>query len=138
MIVYVDSSALLKRVLREEHHRELRERVAELESGPYELTTSTLGWIEVTRALKAWAERTAGSPDDMDARALAGVSALPISYEVVSLARRIGPQTLRSLDAIHCAAATVANASLLISYDDRMVEAAQMIGFATESPGAPG
>lgn len=135
MIVYLDSSALIKRVLVEPCADELIERIDELENGPHELMTSTLGWVEVTRALKAWSERNNAAVEDLDARALAGVGAIPISYEVVSLARKIGPQTLRSLDAIHCAAATMLEASRVISYDTRLLAAANMIGFATESPG---
>lgn len=135
MIVYVDSSALLKRVLLEDHHRALRARVAELEAGPHEMITSTLSWVEVTRALKARSQRTGDSFEDFDARALAGISVMPVSYEVVAQARRIGPQSLRSLDAVHCATASVIDASLLLSYDERMLDAARMIGFATESPG---
>lgn len=134
-VVYLDSSALLKRVLREAHHRELRARISELAGGPSELMTSALSWVETTRALKAYAERTKEGTADFDARALAGIGVMPVSYEVVGQARRIGPQTLRSFDAIHCATAAVLDASLLISYDDHMIDAARMIGFATESPG---
>lgn len=135
MIVYIDSSALVKRVLDEPHAEALIDRIAELENGPHELMTSTLGWVEVTRGLKAWAEREHEALEDLDARALAGISVMPVSYEVIAQARRIGPQSLRSIDAIHCATASVIDASLLLSYDDRMLAAAQMIGFATESPG---
>ncbi|MGH2907221.1 MAG: type II toxin-antitoxin system VapC family toxin [Solirubrobacterales bacterium] len=134
--MYFDSSALLKRVLDEEHTKTLRGRIAELAGGPNELVTSTLAWVEVTRALKSWAERLGRNVADFDAKALAGIEAYPISYEIVALARKIGPQSLRSLDAIHCAAATIADAGLIVSYDARLLDAANMIGFATESPGA--
>lgn len=136
MIAYFDSSALLKRVLIEDCHRELRARAEELESGPWELMTSTLSWVEVSRALKARSERVGDSVDDLDARALAGVSVMPVSHDVIAQARRIGPQTLRSLDAIHCATASVVDAAVVVTYDERMRAAARMIGFKTESPGA--
>ena len=54
---------------------------------------------------------------------------------VVSLARRIGPITLRSLDAIHLATATLIDADLVIAYDERLLLAAEELGFATASPG---
>jgi predicted nucleic acid-binding protein len=137
LLVYLDSSALIKRVVEEEHAVELVERLSELELGANQLLTSTLGWIEVTRAVKARAERLGlGSLDDLDAQALSGVAAQPVSYDVVSLARKIGPMTLRSLDAIHCATAALVDAEILISYDARLLEAAATIGFRTESPGA--
>ena len=135
MLVYLDSSALLKRVLREDHAAALRTRLSELADGPHELLTSTLGWVEITRALKTRAERAGERPGDQNAKALAGVSGYPVSYEVISLARKIGPQELRSLDAIHCATASLTDCDLLISYDRRMLDAAALIGFATESPG---
>lgn len=136
MLVYLDSSAILKRVLEEPQAAELAERFGELEIGGNELLTSTLGWVEVTRGLQVRAERlNLDSLDDLDSQALSGIAAYPVSYEVIALARRIGPRALRSLDAIHCATATLADADLLISYDTRLLAAAAHIGFKTESPG---
>lgn len=137
MLVYLDSSAIVKRVLEEQHSAQLSARFSELENGGNELLTSTLGWVEVTRGLQTRAERLGiDSLDDLDARALSGIAAYPVSYDVISLARRIGPRVLRSLDAIHCATATLADADLVISYDQRLISAASTMGFMTESPGA--
>jgi predicted nucleic acid-binding protein len=136
-LVYLDSSALLKRVLDEPNSAALKDRVEELENGEHELLTSTLAWIEVTRALKTRAERlSVDSPVDFDAQALAGITGFPISYEIVSLARRIGPRSLRSLDSIHCATATLVDASVLLTYDQRLAKAAAEIGLLVESPGS--
>ncbi|MBJ7458365.1 MAG: type II toxin-antitoxin system VapC family toxin [Thermoleophilaceae bacterium] len=136
MLVYLDSSALLKRVILEDHSRALRKSVEALEFGANELLTSTLGWIEVSRSLqRRFAEGTDGARGDLEAEALSGIAGFPISYDVVSVARRIGAPTIRSLDAIHCATATLAEADILISYDKKMIEAAATMGLAVDSPG---
>lgn len=136
MLIYLDSSAIVKRVVLEEHSQELRERLSMLEDGANELLTSTLGWIEVSRSLqRRLALDNLTSSGDFESRALTGVAGFPMSYEVVGVARRIGSAQLRSLDAIHCATATVAQADLLITYDKGLAEAARAIGLSVESPG---
>ncbi|MBI2690602.1 MAG: type II toxin-antitoxin system VapC family toxin [Solirubrobacterales bacterium] len=137
MLVYLDSSAIVKRVVLEEHSQALRERLSTLEAGANELLTSTLGWIEVSRTLqRRLALDDLGSSGDFESRALTGVAGFPMSYEVVGVARRIGTAALRSLDAVHCATATVAQADLLITYDKGLASAASSIGLTVESPGA--
>lgn len=135
MLVYLDSSAILKRVLNEEHAVSFREWLERqlLES---ELITSTLAWIEVTRALRRQAAiRGVDDLEGRDVEALSGISACPVSYEVVSLARRIAPGDLRSLDAIHCASAAFVDADLFVSYDDRLLNAARANALPVAIPG---
>jgi hypothetical protein len=57
--------------------------------------------------------------------ALSGIAERPIAADVVSLARRTGPNLLRSLDAIHLATAILVDADVVITYDDRLAEAAR-------------
>lgn len=45
------------------------------------------------------------------------------------------PRVLRSLDAIHLATAVLINADLMLSYDDRLTDAAGHNGIAIETPG---
>jgi len=55
---------------------------------------------------------------------------------VVGVARRLGPSSLRSLDAIHLATASIMAADVVIAYDGRLLRAAEELGFRTLSPGA--
>lgn len=126
----------MKRVILEDHSRALRARVEELEVGANELLTSTLGWVEVSRSLqRRFPDATDEPRGDLEIEALSGVAGFPISYEVVAVARRIGAPGLRSLDAIHCATATLADADVLISYDRGMLLAANAMGLSVDSPG---
>lgn len=135
MLVYLHSSAILKRVLTEDHSVPFREWLSD-KADSAELITSTLSWVEVTRALRRYA--ASRGEDDIagkDGEALSGISGCPVSYEVISLARRIGPGELRSLDAIHCASATILDADLFVSYDDRLLGAARHSAIAVAAPG---
>jgi len=87
--LYVDSSALLKRVFDEAESRALTEVVDE----PVEV-------------------------------ALSGMLEKPITAEVIALARRLSPPMLRGLDAIHLASALLVDADALVSYDQRLNDAA--------------
>ncbi len=126
----------MKRVLSEPESAPLSLRLAELAAGAHELVTSTLGWVEVSRTLR---QRLAVGdfeyPGDAESDALSGIAGYPISYETIAVARRIGGESLRTLDAIHCATATMVGAASLISYDRRLLESAKSIGVPVETPG---
>lgn len=136
MILYVDSSALLKRVFDEEESDHLESALEEAVRAGDSLVASALAWIEVERAT-----RTASLQDpEIDAAqlaedALAGVGDSPIGSDVVSLARRIGPLQLRSLDAIHLASAILLDVDVLYAYDDRLTDAARHHGVGVAAPG---
>lgn len=66
---------------------------------------------------------------------MSGIIEFPITDHVVSIAARLGPTALRSLDAIHLAAATLMNTDLVCAYDQRLLQAASELGFRTISPG---
>ncbi len=55
--------------------------------------------------------------------------------DVVSVARRIEPLVLRSLDAIHLATAVLIDADLVVTYDDRLADACRRNSLAVASPG---
>lgn len=136
MLVYLDSSALLKRVLEEPFTDELRAAIDEAQEAGHEMLTSTLGWIEVTRALRRRTFPRGGfSIDQLENLAMSGVSTCPVTYEVVSLSRRIGPSELRSFDAVHCATAMILDADRFVSYDDRQLAAAESNALAVVAPG---
>jgi len=73
-------------------------------------------------------------------RQLSRLDQILLSTEVLDRAATLAPNVqLRSLDAIHLAAAQVVGADLraLVTYDLRMAEAAQNLGLAVERPGEP-
>lgn len=135
MRVYLDSSAVLKRVVVEPESGELVATIDDHEARGDLLASSTLAWVEVTRALRA---RKAGGPADAISaadEALSGVGEYPVSPEVISLARHLNPSVLRSLDAIHLASAVLLDADLVLAYDDRLAVACKANGIACAAPG---
>lgn len=135
MRIYVDSSALIKRAFLEAESDALEVTLRGHVEQNDALLSSSLSWIEVSRALKRGVTRehqetVAAAVDD----SLSGVAERPITPDVVSLARRIGPARLRSLDAIHLATAVLLDADALITYDDRLAAAARHADLTVISP----
>lgn len=140
MRVYVDSSALIKRVVSEAESDALEDAVGRHADAGDALVSSTLAWIEVSRALR---QRLDGAdPDEVTLAvedAFSGIAERAIGTDVVSLARRVGPNALRSLDAIHLATALLIDVDVMLTYDDRLAAAARDSGFAVAAPpGLPG
>lgn len=135
MRVYLDTSALLKRTLEERESDAFEHELERWASREAELVSSALAWIEVTRALRA---RLDAEPPKLVAtlvdETLRDIVECPITEHVVSIARRIGPPSLRSLDAIHLASAAMLDVDLVCAYDERMLAAAGELGFRTVSP----
>ena len=69
---------------------------------------------------------------------LDGLDVLPLTEPVMMFAESVGPATLRSLGAIHLAAAAHLKQELtvFVSYDHRLSDGCRDIGLATASPGA--
>jgi predicted nucleic acid-binding protein len=126
--LYVDSSALIKRYLKEDG---AAEAVAHMASDPV-LVTSALTAIEVRRNL------TRILTDDLEvlrARLVVDLDAfavIPLDAQVCAEAARIAEKTLcRSLDSIHLAAARRAgSATTVLTFDQRQAEAARSIGLS--------
>lgn len=135
MRVYLDSSALVKRVLDEPGSDALEVALTRYGDSGVTFMSSTLAWVEVTRAVRSRleAEPPAEVANLVDL-ALAGIVECPMTDQVVSISRRLGPSTLRSLDAIHLASAALLNIDVICAYDRRMLEAAAEHGFRTVSP----
>ncbi|MGI8826384.1 MAG: type II toxin-antitoxin system VapC family toxin [Chloroflexota bacterium] len=137
MRIYVDSSALLKRVFDERGSDALRSTMDAYAHDGSVLVSSSLAWIEVSRALRA---RLAGSDDTVvekwSVTALSGILERPINADIVALARRLGPPILRTLDAIHMASALLTDVGVMIVYDLRLLDAARHHGLTSVSPGA--
>ena len=135
MRVYVDSSALLKRVFAESDSRPLISTLRDFQQADTALVTSSLAWVEISRALRAYANTEMDvEVDNLVEVSLSGVLEKPITSEVIALARRLNPPVLRSLDAIHLATALLVDADVILAYDLRLIEAAAEHKIRTLSP----
>jgi len=135
---YLDSSAIIKRVRDEEHSAALVDRLRSLSKSGHATITSALTWVEVERSLRSIVARAGALDtyplDDAVATATIDIGIVRITAPVLAAARWIGPPILRSLDAIHLASAVLGGASVFITYDQRLAEAARSVKLAVESP----
>ncbi|MFZ0170574.1 MAG: type II toxin-antitoxin system VapC family toxin [Acidimicrobiales bacterium] len=132
MRLYLDSSALVKLVQREKESDALRRFLRRHRAD--QLVTSALARVEVVRAVLI------GGPAALAQarRQLSRLDQILLSTEVLDRAATLAPNVqLRSLDAIHLAAAQLVGGDLraVVTYDRRMANAAQDLGFAVERPG---
>ena len=142
MRIYADSSALIKRVVEEAESDALQaaldDHIASDITYDTVVVSSALAWIEVGRALSSLSDSGANSREQLvDAFevALSGVAERPITADVVSLARRVAPPVLRTLDAIHLATAILLDVDVVLTYDDRLADACRHNGLAVSTPG---
>ena len=128
-LVYLDSSALVKIFVDEPESRALTQYLV---ASPA-LASSALARVEVARAVRL----QHGSMLAVE-RFLAGMQIMPLTDELISGAAGLVSASVRSLDAIHLAAASSLGSSLaaLVTYDRRMAAAAAGLGLALASPGA--
>jgi uncharacterized protein len=134
-VIYLDTSALTKLLIAEPETPELQTwLIAQNGQGEYTVT-SALGRVELMRVVAGY-----GEPGQAErARYLLdGLDILPLAEPVIALAETIGPPTLRSLDAIHLAAAAQIERELtaFVTYDHRLLDGCREVGLATASPGA--
>jgi predicted nucleic acid-binding protein len=126
---YLDTSALVKLVVAEPGTAELRAWLTEVDR---DLVACDLARTELLRAVwRAAPDRVLQARAVLDSITLTELSAL-----VFEQAGRLDPTTLRSLDAIHLAAALDLGDDLdgLVTYDDRLAEAARSNGIAVVAP----
>jgi predicted nucleic acid-binding protein len=138
MRVYCDSSALIKRSIQEAESEAVEAAIERHVSQDAVIVSSSLAWVEVSRALRSQLDGDSQREDDIhDATeaALSGVAERLITGEVVGLARRVAPPRLRSLDAIHLATAILLDVDEVLAYDERLIEACRHNGLITVSPG---
>jgi uncharacterized protein len=132
--IYVDSSALLKRVVAEAQSAALTAVLRQYASTGDAMVSSAVAWVEVSRALRAGADTGVVEVDRLVDVAMSGVLEKPVSAEVVALARRLDPRVLRSLDAIHLASALLIDADVIVAYDQRLSAAAAHHGIRAIAP----
>lgn len=130
MRLYLDTSALVKLVVKEPETAALQ-AFLDASSGDA-LFTAALSRTELLRAVSR-----AGDVAIAEARALLdAVDTVALTRSLLDDAGLLGPSHLRSLDAIHLAAAKRAGTTLrsVVTYDHRMADAAELLGMATSAP----
>ena len=128
-MVYLDSSALVKLVVRESQSAALRRF---LRAHPQRVSCG-LARTEVLRAV-----RHLGPAALRRARQLLRrVHLIRVDEALLDTAAALDPRILRSLDAIHLAAAQLVSPDLtaILTYDQRMATAAALLGFTVIAPG---
>ena len=126
--VYLDSSAIVKLVVREPETRAL---LAFLEPRHVRVT-SALARVEVVRAVR----RHGRSASTRATAVLDSLSQLALDDALLDSAAAIEANQLRSLDAIHLASAEQLEGELdvLVTYDERMLAAARALGLPVSHP----
>lgn len=130
MAHYLDTSALVKLVVREPETRPLR---TWLLHGSKTLVTCDLARTELARAARAVTpDRSVQVRHVLDA-----VTVVQVSTAMFETAGRLAPAGLRSLDAVHLAAALALGDDLetVVTYDRRMADAAALLGLDVTAPG---
>jgi predicted nucleic acid-binding protein len=129
-VAYLDTSAFVKLIVAEPESGELRAR---LRRWP-DRASATLLRAETIRALR----RSGNDKLIGKARRLFGaVYLIRLDEPLLDRAGDLGPAELRSLDAVHLAAALSIGPDLgvLFTYDSRLRDAAVLQGIDVESPG---
>lgn len=122
MIVYADTSALMKLVRAEAETDDLRRWLAA--SSP-QVVTSAIGAVELRRA----ARRVSPEHVEVADAVLGAVHVMAVTDAVLELAARLRPAELRTLDALHLATvALIADVAGVLCYDERLGAAVERLG----------
>ena len=128
-VAYVDSSAFVKIVVEEPESPAL---LRALGRWP-QLASASLLKAEAVRAL-----RRSGNVDQVDKakRLLRAVRLISVDEPLLDTAGDLEPADLRTLDAMHLAAALTLGPELgpMFVYDDRLKHSAEALGLDTRSP----
>lgn len=127
-MLYLDSSALVKLAVVEPESAALRAR---LRRDPIRVSCA-LARTEVLRAVRPSGPVALASAR----RVLQRLDLIRVDDALLDAAGMLEPIALRSLDAIHLAAAQLVAPSLhaIVTYDRRMADAAEALGFVVDSP----
>lgn len=126
---YLDTSAFLKLVVAEKESSALQRHLV---AWPHRVSAALIR-TEAVRAL-----RRAAYDDRVGAarRLLGGMRLIRLDEPLLDRAAELEPREMRSLDALHLAAAMAIGPDLgiLVTYDDRLREAAKRHGLPVDSP----
>jgi predicted nucleic acid-binding protein len=125
---YLDSSAIVKLAVEESESAALRRYLRRRRP----LVSSALARAEVGRALLPLGAAAVQRGEDV----LSRLELIRVNDRILTAAGSLRPEQLRTLDAIHLATALQLATDLtrLVTYDNRMSEAAQTIGCPVASP----
>jgi len=135
-VLYADASALFKLVRKEPESGALRAYVEGAD-----LVSSELIIAELPRALRRAAANDPDLPLDRAlegaAELIAAVALQPLERALLVVAGALREPVLRTLDAIHVAAAVdLRSIDAFVTYDQRQAAAARLAGLRTTAPGA--
>lgn len=127
--LYLDSSAFVKVTVEEPESAALREFLSERQS---RRTSSALLRTEALRAVRHLGAEAMATVRE----GLRRVDLIGIDDRILDAAGMLEPRILRTLDAIHLATALSLGDDLaeIVTYDERMTEAARSLGLPTISP----
>lgn len=127
--LYLDSSAFVKLVIEETESAAVQSLLASRAS---RRVSSALLRTESLRAVRHL------GPDALTIarEGLRRVDLIAIDDRILDSAGTLEPRVLRTLDAIHLATAIAVGDDLeaIVTYDERMVEAARLMGLSTATP----
>lgn len=127
MTLFLDTSALVKLLVVEDETGALRDY---LRGRPVRAACAL-----VRTELRRVAVRLPGGLLPVAEDLLSGLALVPVDDALLDTAGTLGPAVLRSLDAIHLAAALrVAPVEAVLTYDDRMATAAASLGLPVAAP----
>lgn len=128
MATYVDSSAVVKLAIREPESLALRRYLRTRRP----LVSSALARTEVLRALLPAGDEAVSRGRDV----LQRLDLVRVNDRILNAAGLLLPAELRSLDAIHLATAQQLgrDVKVLVTYDDRMADAARQLGYRVAQP----
>jgi predicted nucleic acid-binding protein len=127
-VVYLDSSALVKLVIAEPESVALRRYLG----GEPERASCAVARVEVLRAVRGHG----ASALTRARRLLHRLNLVQVDEELLEAAAMLDPRVLRSLDAVHLAAAQQLGGELtaIVTYDRRMAEAAALVELKVAAP----
>lgn len=125
---YLDSSAMVKLVVAEAETAALLRYLKRRRP----LVSSALARTEVVRAVLDEGDEAVERARQL----LARIELIRLNDRVLNMAATLKPANVRSLDAIHLATAQTLAGDLgrIVTYDERMVEAAKSLRLRTASP----
>ena len=127
--IYLDSSAFVKLAVEETETEALRGFL--VDRGNRRVSSALLR-AEALRAVRHLGVEALASVRE----ALRRIDLVAIDDRILDAAGTLEPRVLRALDAIHVATAVAIGDDLdvIVTYDDRMAEAARLLGLSTAMP----
>src|SRR4051812_29244507 len=131
MIVYLDTSAVLKLVIDEAESDPLARQLSEFSASGDTLVASMLLYTELHCAAR---RRATGIPARVINSVLNSINLVDISRDDLLFAAAL-PGGFRTADALHLATAIRLHADALVAYERELLVAAEAAGLSTVSPG---